>query len=230
MAFAWSYSRWSTWAKCPAMFKYRHIDKLPEPPSPALEKGRKLHDDIAGWLDGKTDQRPDALRNFTTLADGLKQMPAEGRIAEKQIALDRELRPVSWFGRNAWFRAAYDVLLPGDKEAQGVDWKSGRRYATYTDQQQIFALGAFWSQPGLEEFTGHWVYLDSAEVDSVTFTRDQAFGPSCDPAANEGLHGLWMANVAMMEADRSFRPTPSKDSCRFCPFHQDKGGPCTVGV
>ena len=32
---AWSYSRLSDYQQCPAKFKHKHMDKLPDPPGPA---------------------------------------------------------------------------------------------------------------------------------------------------------------------------------------------------
>lgn len=221
--FAFSYSRWSLWKKCPAAYKYKNIDKIREPDSPALIEGRKTHDAIATYIVGATDERPKAVRKFTTLVDGLRaERAANPRSVhvELQHAVDRDLRPVSWMGRNVWCRAVWDVLRERGPEADAIDWKTGKVYDSYEDQKQLFAIAAFWRNPKLEKVTGYWVYLDHEVVHDATFLREQI------PQLTE----VWMGNAAMMEADQAFLPKPSNDTCRFCNFSWKKGGPCNAGM
>jgi hypothetical protein len=224
MNFAFSYSRWSVWSKCPAAYKFKHIDKLPEPGSPALVKGRKVHDDLAKYIAGASDERPEAAKNFTCLVDGLREAKVAQPKAvhvELQYAVDRDLRPVTWFGKNVWFRAAWDVLVESGPAVDAVDWKTGRPYGSYEDQKQLFAVAAFWRNPALEQFTGHWAYLDTRDDPHVAvYTREQA-GP---------LTEVWRGNAAMMESDRAFKAKPSQDACKFCNFSWRKDGPCKEGV
>jgi hypothetical protein len=36
----------------------------------------------------------------------------------------------------------------------------------------------------------------------------------------------WTERVARMEQDTVFAPRPSRQSCYFCPYKRDAGGPC----
>lgn len=229
--FAFSYSRWATWSKCPASYKYKHIDKIPEPASEALAKGRKVHDVIAKFVAGASDEMPGALKRFTVMGQALHDLPKEAKAVEYQMAFDSTLRPVTWFGKNAAWRFVWDFAKIDDpRKIDAVDWKTGRKYASYDDQQQLFALPAFWLKKDLEVFEGHWLYLDNGDEDHKTFTREQVLGPSGDPAKNEGLNGVWQNNAATMAADRAFVATPSDDACKFCSFSWRKNGPCKEGV
>lgn len=229
--FSFSYSRWSTWDKCPKSYKYQYIDKIDTgPTAPALLKGRKVHDEIAKYVEGKADEMPQSLTKFTILANDLRALPPHQKHVEEQMAFDKSCRPVKWFGPNAYYRFVWDVGVESPGHIDAVDWKTGKPYDSYDDQKQIFALPAFWLNPSLESFTGHWVYLDHDDVHTVTYTRDQVFGPTCDPAANDGLHGLWQSNAAMMEADRAYRPKPSKAACKWCDFGPNKMNICEDGV
>jgi hypothetical protein len=220
------------WAKCPAAYRYKHVEKLPEPASPAMERGRKIHKEAEDFINGKIIDLPASLSKFSILLQGLRDMPAGLIKVEAQMAFDRDNRPVSWFGANAYSRMIWDVGVYDEKGVtfQTVDFKTGKPYGSYDDQIQIFALPAFWTIPTLQTFTGHLIYLDNGDAVSVTYNRAQMFGPTCDPAANDGLQGLWRSNVAMMEADQAYRPKPSRDACRFCHFSAKKGGPCQEGV
>lgn len=226
--FSFSYSRWSLWSKCPQAFKYQNIDKIDTgPTAKPLLHGRKVHDDAAKYVTGKMDELPDALRLFTKLAADIRALPDSKKHVEEQMGFDKSCRRTGWFGVNTYYRFVWDVgIHASPTHIDAVDWKTGRKYDSYDDQKQMFALPAFWLNPDLETFTGSWVYLDNGDVDQQTFNRAQVFGPTCDPAANDGLHGLWQANAAMMEADRAFRPKPSKDACRFCDFGKRNLGIC----
>ena len=230
--FSFSYSRWSLYDKCPLAYDLKHNQKIPEPTSEALIKGRKVHDDIAKYLEGAPEM-PHELRHFSILGENIRNLPDQVKLVEKQMAFDRDKKPVSWFGANAYYRFIWDVgIKTSPTHLDAIDWKTGKPYGSYEDQKQMFALPAFWLNPQLETFTGHWVYLDypDEEPHTVTFTREQVFGPGGVHMADGGLNGIWSANAAMMEADKAFRATPSRDSCRFCNYHPNKGGPCTVGV
>lgn len=232
MKFSFSYSRWSLWAKCPAAYKYKHIDKIPEEASPAMERGRVVHLEAAAYVEGKTETMPPALERFSILADGLRAVSEDHKLIEQQMAFDRDAKPVQWFGPNAYWRFVWDAAVtnPAKTEVDAVDWKTGRPYGSYDDQMQIFSIPAYWTFPKLETFRGHLVYLDTGDTVDFEFNRDQFYGPSGDPAKRDGLYGVWLGNVAMMEADRSFQPKPSRDACRFCAFSAKKGGPCGAGV
>lgn len=235
MTFSFSYSRWSCWDECPAKYKYKHIDKLPEPKSKAMEKGIEVHRQVAEYIEGKTDERPASLRLFTGMADALRDEAKHDLCkVEMQVAFDKDRKRVEWFSRNAYWRFIWDVLYINRRKdslasVDAVDWKTGQPRGSYDAQMQIFAIPAYWMFDNLTTFKGHLVYLDTGDVVTVEYDRAQFYGPSCDPAANDGLYGLWMANVAMMESDRAFRAKPSREACRFCHFHKAKGGPCEQG-
>ena len=226
--FAFSYSRWATWSKCPQQFKYQHVDKIDTGPTPkALLEGRKVHDDIAHYIEGKEKEIPDRLKkNFSILGAKLNWMYGEMQKGivqvEKQMAFDRDLKPVSWFGRDAWCRFIWDVLVvdaakvPQVTKAAALDWKTGKPYGSYDDQMAIFALPAFWTYPNLETFTGHLLYLDSGEDAEFEITREQFYAH---------VERTWVGNIKMMEADKSWPATPSKHACRWCDF-----GPKNVGI
>lgn len=232
-SFAFSYSRWSDWKKCPQMYKFKNVDKVDTgPTSPALLKGRKVHDDVAHYLEGKTDLPEVLAKHFSIVGQHIRELPKDRKAIEKQMAFDREAKPVSWFGKNAYTRFIWDALVldaPRISEvtkASAIDWKTGKPYGSYDDQMQIFSIPAFWTYPNLEEFTGHLLYLDSGEDKDFTITRTQFY---------EHVQGTWVANIRMMEADVAYPPKPSRDACRFCDFNaKGKGmdkpwGVCQVG-
>lgn len=226
--FSFSYSRWSVWKECPQKYKFKHVVGLKDEPSPAMLRGRKVHDSIAKFVDGTESQIPAALEQFTILAEGLREWPEAQKVVEDQMAFDRDKKRVKWFGPNAYYRMIWDVAVWDSEKTtlNCVDFKTGSPRGSYDDQMQLFALPAYWTMPALESFTAHLVYVDTGDVVSVSYDRDAMYGTG----GGVGLDDIWRGNAARMEADTEFPPTPSHDACRFCPFHQKRGGPCTVGV
>jgi len=223
--FAFSYSRWSLWKKCPKAYKLKNVDKVDTgPTSKALINGRKVHEAVATYLQGGASEQPPQLsKHFHTVGFGLRQKyKAKYCTVERQMAFDRDNRPVSWFGKNAYTRFIWDVLVTDHRrssdvtKAQAVDWKTGKPYGSYADQMQIFSIPAFWAYPKLETFSGHLLYLDSGEDREFEVTRDQFYN---------GVERTWLGNIRMMESDQAFLPTPSKEACRFCDF-----GPRNLGI
>ena len=224
--FAFSYSRWSLWRKCPKAYKYQHVDKVDTGPTPkAMIEGRQVHDDIAKYLEAKGAHMPDRLKkNFEILGKQLADMYPTGKVqVEKQMSFDREIKPVSWFSKESWARFIWDALVTDAEKiplvtvASAVDWKTGKPYGSYDDQMQIFALPAFWTYPNLQTFTGHLLYLDTGDDKEFTITREQFEG---------GIERTWIANIKMMESDVAYPATPSKDSCKWCDFGRKNLGIC----
>lgn len=232
MKFSFSYSRWSVWKECPAKYRYKFIECLPEPKSKAMERGIKVHEDAAAYVEGRMDKVPASLERFSVLATELREWPGPRKMVESQIAFDVDRRRCDWFGPNAYWRFIWDVAAwdAAEQAVNIVDWKTGSPRGSYDEQMQIFALPAYWMFKSLEWFGAHLVYLDTGDVNSMTFTREQVFGPSGDPVKGDGLNGVWLANVSMMASDRAFRPTPSESACKWCAFSWRKGGPCREGV
>lgn len=217
--FSFSYSRWSLWRKCPQAFRYKTIDKLPDPAGTAMLRGREVHTAMEKYVTGEVDERPKEAGKFTAMVDAIRAWEPDLRLVEQQMGYDRHQRPAQWFGPNTYYRFVWDVglldaAMPTHVEI--VDWKTGKPYGSYTDQMQLFSIPAFLKYPKAETVRTHLVFLDNEYTDSMTFTRDQF------PTIND----TWRANAAMMEADQSFPATPSRDACRFCNFSRHKGGPC----
>ena len=231
--FAFSYSRWSLWKKCPKAYRMINVDKIDVgPPSKAMLEGRKVHDDIDSFITNKTAEMPDRLaKNFSVLGEKLRWMHKEMKSgivqSEKQMCFDKDIKPVSWFSGEAWARFIWDALvvdedkIPNVTRASAVDWKTGRPYGSYDDQMQIFSLPAFWLYPNLQVFTGHLLYLDDGEDKDFEITREQFY---------DGLERTWLNNIRMMEADVAYAATPSHDSCRWCEFGRKKLDICASWV
>lgn len=213
---AWSFSRLQCYEECPAKFKYRFIDKVPEEKSPQMQRGIDIHKDAERFLKGEDLLPAPTLQRFGALMRELKGFEA---LAEQQWALDSDWTPTGWFAKGkkaAYVRIVADAaVIYDDNTALVVDFKTGKPWGDNIDQMQLFADVTFCRHPRMREVETRLWYLDTGEEKIEVFDR-------------KGLDGridYWEDRVEPMFTDEVFAPKPS-NKCRWCSFSKDKGGPC----
>lgn len=219
---AWSFSRYDCWAKCPLQFRYKFIDKLPEETTgkraEALQRGDRIHKDVAAFLTGNGDL-PSEAKKFERLLTQLRDMKGQHKFIEQQWGFDKAWDRVAWFGETTWLRMILDAcVVYDDLGADAIDLKTGKKYGTNQDQLELFALGIMCTFPLVTNVTARLWYLDSGDEDYATFT-------DCD---KESLLRKWNDKVAPMFADNEFLARPN-DKCHFCTWKKSAGGPCRFG-
>ena len=216
---SWSYSRYADYKQCPAKFKYKHIDKLPDPGSPAMERGNKIHKMAEDYVRAKLDDVPPELQN---VAGELAFLRDQFATAEEQWGFRNSWEWIGregWFGADVWARAKTDVRLLYDDDTLLLgDWKTGKMYFSNEEQIELFALFGYRRFPFVTEVDTRLWYTDSPaeenEVQRVYKATDL-----------ELIQKDWTKKVRPMFADKRFAPTPN-DKCGWCPFSKGKGGPC----
>lgn len=233
---AWSYSRWADYCKCPRLFKFKHLEKLKEPPNAAMERGILIHGLAENFLNAKTMRTvPKELARIKPILKLIKKL---GAVAEDQWTL----RPgfegsTSWFAKDAWLRMKIDAHLPVTdeqlreqvdvemQEASGrglwvLDWKTGRfRPETAQDQLELYALAALILYPKVEFVLATLGYTDEGRpVHALTQNRSML----------TKMKARWVKKVEPMQKDTKFHATPGRQ-CTWCHFSKEKGGPCHAG-
>lgn len=206
----WSYSRYSTYKKCPAKFKYKYLDGLQEPKTFATNRGSELHLAIELYLRNEVDKLPDELGFYQGFFDTLKH---QNVMPELKLELNKDWQPVK-DGEDAWFICILDAVVIFPDHAIKYDWKSGKIYDDHAVQRELYSLGLFCSYPSVNTVQGIHTYLDSKENRMTTYSRDQL------PYLKE----KWNAEAALLTCG-DYAPRPSY-SCRWCGFSKAKGGPC----
>jgi hypothetical protein len=222
---AWSYSRYAAWALCPLQFKFKFLDKLPEPGSPAMQRGDEIHKGTAAYISNKVDVLPrDAMQNAVALRTitEIRAMPAESKQVEQQWGYRADFEPTGWFGGDTWFRSILDAgVMYDDMTYELVDWKTGKRYGSNQDQMETQALAVMKRFKPVKHVTTRLVYLDSTDSDPFEIAEFPANHA-------EKLAEKWRGKVAPMFADTVFAPRPN-EKCRFCHFSRSKSGKCAFG-
>jgi hypothetical protein len=202
---------------CPLKYKLKHIDKLPEPHSPAFARGNTVHKQAADYLEGKLLEPTDEIRNFgTRYFDELKEL---NPVVEQQWGFTSSWKPTGWFGKDVWLRAVLDALvIYPDATADVIDHKTGKKYGSNEDQMALFATVTFARHPSVKKVTTRLWYLDSGDEDIVEFERTQF----------PEMKAEWEKRAAYALNAKDFPPRPN-DKCRFCPWSASQGGQCRFG-
>lgn len=220
---AWSWSRFECWDLCPLKFKFKFIDKLPEPGSPAMERGNKIHDETAKYLTGVREALPDAVTDPYQRMLLEECRAAEDKIVEQKWGFTQGWEPTGYFSRDAkkptWLRTIVDYgVLYEDMTVEIIDWKSGKMYGHNAEQVELFALSAMCHFKPAKQVITRLVYFDAGTEQLATF----------DAADKAALIAKWNAQVAPMFADTTFIARPN-DRCKWCAYSKSAGGKCRFG-
>lgn len=207
----WSYSALTAFETCPRRFYLTRVAKqVKEPQTEATMWGNKVHKALELYAKGEKPL-PKDFKVFQKYVD--KILSYEGkRVVEKKVALDRNLRPTTWFAKDVWVRGVVDIGVVGSEKAYLLDWKTGKRKPD-SDQLKLFAALAFASFPWIEQVTTGFIWLKPKEFDKEVFTRKQ-------------LTEIWgefhprLSRLAHAYEEDKWTPKPSGLCREWCPVGQ----------
>jgi len=210
------FSKLDTYRKCPQQFKFQYIDKLPQPSSPAMERGQKMHQELENYLRGWATTPPTAALEWQEQLDNLKQLQAKTEVAWG-FDMDWNLLP-DWFHKDTWLRAKADAfyLTASGDELVIIDFKSGKYRVPSTEQIELYAIcGASVVCPTVKTVRAEFWFIDANNSYDKTYTR---------PHLVE-LRKKYEDYFAPIFKDETWKPQPSND-CRYCAYSNSKGGKC----
>lgn len=221
---AWSFSRWNTYRQCPLKAKLTYVDKLPTPPSPAMDRGNVIHKESEDYINGKLKKLPVSLETFDEEFKDLRNLYKKGDVyVELQLNFDSEWNIIEdkW-SPDIWCRVKVDiVVLEDDGVIRVTDVKTGKvKSDGYMEQLDLYALAIFL---GFDDVTT--IITDLWFVDHGVIKPDENDIISYSHNQIPELKSAWNKRVKKMLADRRFMPTPNQ-FCDWCPFNKTKGGQC----
>jgi len=226
---SWSYSRYSDWRQCPLKAKLKHIDKLKEPPNPAMDRGNQIHKDAEAYIKGTAARLAPDLALFKDefkMLRALYKKKSLPMVVEDNWAFASDWSISRWDDWvNCWVRIKLDCAHYVDAAIMVVtDWKSGkfseRKAAEYLEQLELYALSAMLMHDHLEAVQVRIGWTDAGEMyppEPLQYTRKDL----------KSLQKKWSDRVKPMMADTKFAPKPN-NLCSWCYFGQAgkaKGGP-----
>lgn len=246
-----SFSRVDTYERCPLLFRFRYVDKLPATPSPDLSWGSAIHAALEVWWSQKLPTPPPVEVLYRALYDnwedaGFADMDRETKLVWYRHARDvlarhyerfaADYRPAiaceQWFeldlGDGVAVRGSIDHVARTATGGLGiVDWKTNRRARSRGEvasslQLAVYALAA-------RELWGRepeWVALDFV-VPGLRVTVDRA-----EIDVDGAVERFRAVAAKILNGDFDPRPSPLCGWCDYrslCPAF-DGDGPDVPGM
>ena len=214
---AWSYSVWNKYRTCPKQFFFNKIQKLKEPGSAALEKGIHWHNLGETYLKNPKSKLPKEYKLFKKQMKHLRDVDAS---AEEQWAFRKDWSICGWFDKDCWCRIKLDAFYIDDDGIMTViDFKTGKvKEDGYTEQLELYALGAMKLFEGLEGVLVELWFLEHGEIRPL----EPAYYAIKEV---KKLQKLWEKRAKPLFNDTKFIESQSW-LCNYCHFRKSNGGPC----
>lgn len=227
---SWSASRYADYRQCPAKAKFKHVDKLKEPPNDAMARGIKIHELAEHYVKGNLKRFPSELSKFESAFRKWKDQYKKQPVSAPTMLVEggwnfRSDWSITRFDdwKECWLRIKVDLAIFETLEhLRVVDHKTGKKrpfmQEEYMLQLELYALGAFHMYPHVETVSPELWYLDTGE----TVTREEG------PYTRKDLPMLqktWEKRVKAMMNDTKFKATPNSKCC-WCHYRKENGGPC----
>lgn len=231
MITTWSFSKLVKFEACKFRVKLQYIDRMPEPPLPPnnpMERGNREHKLYEDYVTGaKPDLRSSEARAINEFLPQFEKL-RELYVAGMATAEDDWLFDNDWFAcekANHWLWAKLDFCVY-DADNQHVivgDFKTGKsqyKAIEHVQQTQLYALLAALKYPDADRITTELWYVDEGLIKSHEIDADRALSYA----------QRFGARADAMTSEKMFRPNPSRDICRYCPYSPRGTGACPVGV
>lgn len=205
---SWSYSSLSLFESCAKRYYHLKVAKdVVEVPIEAAAWGTEVHGHLENRVRSGTPL-PESIEYMEHIVRPIVDHEGE-KLVEHKLTINSNLSPTGWVASDAWCRAIIDVgVLTGNK-ALLLDWKTGKRKPEST-QLMLSAGLAFAHFPNVDTVRTAFVWLKTGQVDSKTYTRDEA------PV-------IWREFVPRVQRlerafrEGNFKPKPSGLCRNWCP-------------
>jgi hypothetical protein len=170
--FPLSYSRVSTFKKCPAQFEALYVNKsVVDLGSDATQYGERVHKSLEMY--GRTGDEAELTREtkkWKNIVDSIKAQGGELHF-EHKMSIDADCNPCGWFDEDVWFRGIADVLAIKDNRAYCGDYKTGKSRYEDAVQLQIFAALVMFTFPQVDIVRADFLWLVEDRHTQLTFDR-----------------------------------------------------------
>ena len=224
---AWSYSTLKVFEQCSYRSFINKVKRVPEPSSPAADRGTQIHQECEDFVNGKLEKQTKNMEKYKADFDNLRLLYEQGRVElEGEWGFTRDWAPTTWMGKGVWARIKLDAKVMEDEtSAIVIDYKTGKKYGNeigHGEQGLLYAIATFLRNPELQHVTVQFWYLDQPreQMTEKKYTRNQVMN----------FLPAWHSRAVKMTTALEFDPTPSKEACRWCPYKKGEFPECKWGV
>jgi hypothetical protein len=205
---AWSYSALTSFETCPRRYYLTKISKqVVEPPTEATMWGNSVHKALETRIT-QNKSLPPSMQQWEPVV--AKVLSKGGKVeAEQKIALDRNLKQVTYFAPTVWVRGVTDFTIAKDDKVFIGDWKTGKP-TPESAQLKLTAAMTMAVKPWVNYVINAFIWLKDGSTTVEKFTRDdiptiwQEFAPR-------------VQRLEHAVAEQKFPPRPSGLCRKWCP-------------
>ena len=172
---AWSHSSLKDYEGCARRYhEVKVLRKHPFQETQATRYGNQVHESLELYVrDGKPI--PPEHEQFKDVVDALIARPGR-KLAEQQMALDANLKPVDWFDKSVWVRGIADLLILNDDDltAWVVDYKTGNNKYPDRDQLVLMSLMVFAHYPHIRKVNSALLFIVKNDMVKHQMLREEA--------------------------------------------------------
>lgn len=219
-----SYSKIACYERCPAQFKFKYVEKLPEDSGPHANRGTRIHSLFEQVIKTKepievTVEEPCDEEIVVPYNEYLIHLSNQGVVPEAKLAITEDWQKPTT-PAEVWATGILDAKLVQDNLAHVWDWKTGKHYESHEDQGEFYAGLVFANFPEVEVVKATFVYVDERRNWPLPeLTRGEDF-----PRIQEN----YRQRSYLITIDDLYAPNPGW-YCNYCSFAKKKGGPCQFG-
>lgn len=211
---AWSHSRVKTFLDCRKQFYEVNIAKsVPYEQGPEQKEGERVHKALELRLTRKVPLLPGDAK-YERLIRAIESLPGLTS-GERDIALNRDKRPVGYYDKDVWVRATIDVINVNGKRGALFDYKNGK-VTIDEDQLKLYAVMGFALFPDVDVFETYYVWLKHG------FSSKKVYHRSDIPQLWADLERVPAA--IQIASDRNEWPADPGRKCGYCSVN--KAGKC----
>lgn len=223
--FNWSFSKLMMFEQCALRFKFKYVDRVPEPPPKPdnpMERGNREHKRLEDYTLSRTSTltgcEGKATDEFKGVLDEIRSLISVGQgTAEQDWFFDSDWKPTT--RENVWLWLKLDAFVHDDTSAVAVDYKTGKsvyKAVEHAQQLQLYAACLALKYPDIHHITTELWYLDEGHVKTNRFSSEEAVR----------LVNRFDQRADAMYSARYFRANSSKQTCRWCPYGANGNGHC----
>jgi len=170
---AWSHSSLKDFEGCQRRYhEVKVLKNYPFQETEATIYGNKVHEALEFYVrDGK--ELPPEFSQFKDIADALIRKPGR-KLAEYQMALNPDLKPVEWFAKDVWVRGIADLLILDDDNltAWVVDYKTGNDKYPDRDQLVLMSIMVFEHFPHIRKVNSALMFIVKNSMVKMQMMRE----------------------------------------------------------
>jgi hypothetical protein len=169
-----SHSGLSKFETCPRQYYFTKVAKtVVEPATVHTDWGNVVHKALEDRLMLGTPL-PEGMAQYEPIAAKMLAKQATGTVAvmaEKKLAITKDLRETSWEASDAWVRAILDVVVDGGRSVYLADWKTGKVKYDH-DQLDMCSLIYMAARPEVQKVKSSYIWLKFGKVTTDEMRRE----------------------------------------------------------